>query len=219
MMLRKTLILIVLGSLLSGCATLFANRSDTITIKTEPAGADVYDGADLLGKTPLTHIFKRDTFTQKTLQIRSPGFTTYELRLQRTVEPIALFNLGFILTTMGVTSWGIDAASGAMIRYEPSSYFVDLEPTGKKRTSMDRNRRERVMFVLSNRHALTRDIAQGDGPYLASYYRLLTAPMPYQQFQAQVRDASDDLFALGDGLDFSRRFDDLAGSPDGDVVN
>ncbi|MFZ5862050.1 MAG: hypothetical protein ACOYXR_04285 [Nitrospirota bacterium] len=194
----------------NGCATLFAKRSDTITIKTVPDGADVYDGVVLLGKTPLTHTFKRDAFVQKTLQIRAPGFTTYELSLQRTLDLIALFNLGFSLTTMGATSWGIDASSGAMIRYEPTSYFVDLQPAGQERTSIDRNRSERFMFVLNNHQALTRDIAQGDGPYLASYYRLLTPEaQDYPQFVRQVKDASADLLAQDDPVDFTRHLDVL----------
>ncbi len=29
----------------TGCATLFSNKEDTITIKTEPPGAEVYRGA------------------------------------------------------------------------------------------------------------------------------------------------------------------------------
>ncbi|MBN4054486.1 PEGA domain-containing protein [Nitrospira defluvii] len=53
--------------LLSGCATLFSDRSDTLSIRSEPSGADIYLGAEKLGQAPLVRTFKRETFNQVTL--------------------------------------------------------------------------------------------------------------------------------------------------------
>ena len=47
--------------ILCSCATMFSRGADEITIKSEPEGADVYDGANLLGKTHLKHTFVRET--------------------------------------------------------------------------------------------------------------------------------------------------------------
>ncbi|MFQ5729977.1 MAG: hypothetical protein ACE5GN_06420 [Waddliaceae bacterium] len=41
-MIKKQVFLSLFMILLSDCATLFSARSDTLTIKTEPSGADVY---------------------------------------------------------------------------------------------------------------------------------------------------------------------------------
>jgi len=53
---------IALCGVLCGCATMFAPDSDDITFKTEPEGAEIYDGVNLIGKTPLTYSFVRNTF-------------------------------------------------------------------------------------------------------------------------------------------------------------
>ncbi len=204
---RKAVLIIALLSFLSGCATMFASKSDTITIKTEPPGAEVYYGAELLGETPVTHSFKRDTFVQKTLQIRKSGYATHELQLQKSIEPVAFFNLGFILTTMGATSWGIDAATGAMIRYEPSSYFVDLVPIESRQNSLDQARDHRMRFVLLNYQPLRGDIANGNGEYLRAYYSLLLTPGPYDDFVTRIQNNSADLLAQKDGVDLLRHLE------------
>ena len=49
---RRIGLMILLALLSSGCATIFASHSDTITIKTEPSGAEIYDGINRLGTTP-----------------------------------------------------------------------------------------------------------------------------------------------------------------------
>ena len=116
---------IMCSALFAGCASMFAPNSDNITIKTNPEGADVYYGGNLLGQTPLTYSFKRETFEQKKLNIRKEGYKNQELLLEKTIEKIALFNLGFTTTTFGATSWGIDAATGNAIKYSPDSYLID----------------------------------------------------------------------------------------------
>lgn len=206
----KKTILAASALMLSGCATMFATKTDTVTINSEPVGAEVYDGATLLGKTPLTHTFPRTSVAQKQLRIKAPGYVTHELRLGKDVEPVAFLNFGFVFTTMGATSWGIDYSTGAMFRIEPSSYFVDLEATGKRLSFRDRNRRERIQFVLRNRHGLSHDIAQGDGPYLTSYYELAETNMPYDVFRAHIHHSADVIVSESDGIALYRRLDDLS---------
>ncbi len=206
---RTVLTVAASAVMLSGCATMFANKTDTVTINSEPAGAEVYDGATLLGKTPLTHTFSRTSVAQRKLRIKAPGYATHELALSKDVEPVAFLNFGFIFTTMGATSWGIDYSTGAMFRIEPSSYFVDLEAAGKQQSFRDRKRRERIQFVLRNRHSLSRDIAQGDGPYLTSYYQLAETDVSYDAFRAHIHHSADALISESDGIGLYRRLDDL----------
>lgn len=109
----------IISLVLSSCATMFAPSKDEITIKTDPEGADVYEGVNLLGKTPLTHTFDRETSGQKVLTIKKQGHKSHKLELGKTLEEKALLNFVFFLTTMGATSWGIDAISGNMVKYSP----------------------------------------------------------------------------------------------------
>ena len=197
--------LVILTAILSsGCATIFADGSDTITIKTEPSGAEIYDGINRLGTTPLTQEFNRDTFKHKKLQIRKEGYKTYQLPLGRTLEPVALFNFGFFLTTGGATSWGIDALSGAMIQYDPASYFIDLESEGKDVGLKDSQRRSQIYFVLKNFDSIRRDIAKGEGEYLSSYFSLLERAEGYDLFLNGIEGNSSQILVQEDGVDLYR---------------
>lgn len=201
---RVTLLLSFFVLLLStGCATMFAKREDTVTFKTEPPGAEVYLGVDLLGTTPLTYTFRRSTFEQKNLSIRKEGYKTREMLLSKTLEPVALLNIGFI-TTMGASSWATDAVTGAMIRYDPTSYYIDLEPVSGEPKQTEIDRRDRTKFILFNQHRLKSDIAQGEGEYLAAYYNILRRSEPYDTFLQRIQAEAPALLSQKDGVDFQQ---------------
>jgi hypothetical protein len=191
--------------ILNGCATMLAPGADTITIKTIPAGAQVYDGATLLGKTPITHSFKRETFEQKTLTLRLPGYKSQELMLQRSLEKKSLWNFVFFLTTCGATSWGIDALNGNMVMYSPDSYLIDLRKNGAGPRNKDEARWDRIRFAVMNRDNLMKDVAVGNGEYLRAYFETLPiSPSTdgYQEFLDRVASRAHDLLSTGDAVDF-----------------
>ena len=198
---RKAMVFLMGIIFLSGCASMYAPSSDTITINTVPPGAEVYDGVTLLGTTPLTHTFKRDTFEHKKLSIRKEKYKTHEFKLGRTLEKVALFNFGFITTTWGATSWGIDALNGNMIRYDPDSYLIDLESAGSGTESgSSLERRNRLRFVLMNYDSLRSDLARSDGDYLLAYHRLRNSRDDYQTFLGSVLSESSVLLAQEDAV-------------------
>jgi hypothetical protein len=191
--------------LLSGCATMFAPGSDKITIKTDPAGADVYEGGDFLGKTPLTHSFERELLYRRVLTIKKEGYATQELNLRDTLERTALWNFGFSTTTCGATSWAIDALSGNMIKYSPDSYFIELEKKGATVSWEDHMRRQRIRFVLLNRDSLMKDIAAGDGNYLRTYFEMRPLQQPldtYQSFLNHISNQAQLLLCQNDPVEF-----------------
>ncbi|HSB34231.1 MAG TPA: PEGA domain-containing protein [Nitrospirota bacterium] len=196
--------------ILSGCATMFAPGEDEITIKSEPEGAEVYDGANLLGKTPLTYSFVRDTFQPRDLTIRMKGRKSYDLRLRTTLEKTALWNLAFVLTTGGATSWGIDALSGHLIRYSPNSYLIDLENAEASVGKKEQAYRNRLRFVVVNHDCLKKDIARGQGEYLRAYYEIGQSESPFDDFQSFLNHVSGQaqlLLAVEDPVDFYRELD------------
>ncbi len=200
-----SIIIFVMCILASGCATMYAPDSDIVIIKSIPEGADVYYGAQLLGTTPLTYSFKRDTFERQTLSIRKKGYINQEVLLEKTLEKKALYNIAFITTTMGVTSWGIDAASGHMIKYSPDSYLIDLEKVNQFERGKDHARFQRLRFVVLNQHYLMNDIAGGDGEYLKAYFDSRSSDktvQTYQSFLEHVANRSLLLLSTLEPVDF-----------------
>jgi hypothetical protein len=190
---------------LCSCATLFAPGKDDITIKTDPEGAEIFDGADFIGETPLTHSFVRDAFERKELTIRKKGYKSQKLYLDRTLEKAALFNFGFILTTGGATSWGIDALSGHMIRYSPDSYLIELENEAGSTGTKEQANRQRLRFVIINHDYLRKDIAMGQGEYLRAYYEMRPPGGPfgdYRSYLSHVSRQAHFLLAVNDPVEF-----------------
>ncbi len=201
----RTIIFFMAYAFLSGCASMYAPNSDNITIKTVPEGADVFDGIHLLGKTPLTYSFARNTFEKKILNIRKKGYKNQELLLEKTLEGKALWNLAFITTTLGVTSWGIDAANGNMIKYSPDSYLIDLEKDNNSSSQKNHTNLQRLRFVALNQDNLKKDIASGDGEYLRAYFGdrpSKTAYNSYQDYLSRVSHQAPLLLQLRDPLEF-----------------
>jgi PEGA domain-containing protein len=203
---RHTIAFCALCVVLAGCGTMLgAPDSDVVTIETNPAGANVYSGASLLGKTPLTHTFKRETFERIAVTIRKAGYKNQELLLEKSIEKKALFNLAFITTTFGVTSWGIDAASGRAIKYAPDSYLIDLEKINGPSSQNDPARIQRLRFVVLNQDYLMKNIADGEGDYLRTYFDIKPSRKTsddYQRFLNRVSLQSGLLLSTHDPVTF-----------------
>jgi hypothetical protein len=111
---------------LGGCATIFSRSADPVTIESEPSGAEVNiaNGAKL-GETPFTTAMTRQ-MNSISVEIKKKGYETKLLKLERKFDLTSLFNLGFISTTSGATSWGIDLLTGNFLEYSPQKYVVEL---------------------------------------------------------------------------------------------
>jgi hypothetical protein len=191
----------------SGCATMFSREYDDLTIESNPPGAEVYLGAEHIGTTPFTKRFDRETFESPQITLRKNGYKPQTVTLQRTLEKTSLLNFGFFLTTCGVTSWAIDAASGSMIRYAPDSYLIDLQRIGDEGSASWRRRHLTLAFVLSSQANLMKDISRGGGEYLEAYYHLNFAPASmnsYPAFLQAVRKESAALLTCTNGLELDR---------------
>lgn len=160
--------------LVCGCATLFSRKTDDIKIDSEPQGAKVYVGAQLLGTTPLTYTFHR-SLQNKDFTVIKDGYESAEVTLRKTLNTTSLWNIGFITTTSGVTSWGIDALSGALIEYSPNSYIVPLKKTSSDKeedAQKEASTAASVAYFVLNKPALENDIARGSGTHLEALYRM-----------------------------------------------
>lgn len=188
--------------LFPACATIFSKSSDEIQIDSEPQGAKVYLDGAILGETPLKHNLERDTFGNPILMFKKDGYETRQYRVEKTLNKTALWNFGFITTTFGATSWGIDALSGKMIEYSPKAYVAELEP---KKRSKDQGHLApgggRVFqYVIENFEKLRGDIARGGGEHLRHYWKLRVGGAPDTALARRLALRREVLAAQADGL-------------------
>jgi hypothetical protein len=105
---------------LSSCATIFTGTKDDIKFNSTPQGAMIYmDGLEVC-KTPCTASIKRSLMDEN-FEIKLDGYETRVITLDRELNLVSIINLGNILF------WGIDAATGSMMKYDKKGYNIKLD--------------------------------------------------------------------------------------------
>ena len=106
---------------MTSCATLFTGTKSSVQINSKPSGAKIMvDGIDR-GETPSSIKLKRG-FSGQTVTLKKEGYETRSFEPVQTFQPVAVLNLFNILF------WGIDAATGSIMKYDPKFYEIELEP-------------------------------------------------------------------------------------------
>ena len=116
-----SIVIIVSTLLMTGCATIFTGTSDDIYINSNPSGAEIMIGGLKVGKTPATLTIKRPGFNDKEVVLKLDGYERRTFILKKSFNSIAILNLA------GILGWAVDFATGAIYKYEPKSYEIDLE--------------------------------------------------------------------------------------------
>lgn len=117
---------LVIAGLISGtsCATIFTGTKDTLTFNSNPEGAKVYiDGIEVC-KTPCTTKVKR-SLSDKLAELKLDGYKTRVITLDRKFNAVSVINLGSLV------GWGIDAATGSLMKYDKKGYDIELEKERK----------------------------------------------------------------------------------------
>jgi uncharacterized protein YceK len=123
----KRIVLLSLAAttlLMSSCATVFTGSKQPVNIASYPAGAKIQvDGIDR-GVTPSVVKLKKG-FEGQTVTLKKEGYEA------KTFQPETSFNAVSVLNLFSILGWGIDAATGAMMRYNPKAYELQLEQTAE----------------------------------------------------------------------------------------
>lgn len=127
----KLFILAIASTLfMTSCATIFTGTKDAISFDSNPQGANVYlDGLEVC-KTPCITMVKR-SLSDKLAEIKLDGYETRVITLDRKFNTVSIINLGSLI------GWGIDAATGALMKYDKKGYDIELEKDN--RTSLLHN--------------------------------------------------------------------------------
>jgi hypothetical protein len=151
--------------LLNGCATIFTGTSDEIKFHANVPGVRLsIDGKDK-GVLPVTVTQSRDFMHGQEFKVKleATGYVTQEFQLKRQFNWIALLDITSI-----PTSGGIDYYTGALQRFEPNEYHIQMQKKGKGSADFDRDKRV-WGYALVNYRRLQSDLARGGDEYLESF--------------------------------------------------
>ncbi len=104
---------------LSSCATVFHGTNQMVRINSNPPGADVEVNGLHKGATPIDVSLKKG-FTGQTVVLKKAGFEDKSFNPAVKFDPISLINV------FAVIGFGVDAATGAMMKYDQAEYTVPL---------------------------------------------------------------------------------------------
>ena len=109
----------------TSCATLFTGTTQRISIDSNPQGAEIIIEGQKEGKTPTKVKVKRELNALfdggKEIQLELDGYKKDGYLLNAELNPVSIINL------FNVLFWGIDAATGAITRYE-NYYNFEMNP-------------------------------------------------------------------------------------------
>lgn len=123
---KKFILLIGIGIIpliLTSCATILSGTSQSITIDSNPKGAQVYIDGVKYGKTPTTISIKKPGLNEKYAELRLEGYESRTIILSKSLDGTTFLNI----LIGGIIGLGVDMASGAINKYDRSNYNVDLD--------------------------------------------------------------------------------------------
>ncbi len=125
-----TAIFILAYFLLTSCATILTGTKDMVRITSKPEGATVFVNGIERGQTPTTVILKRKILGGEYITLEKEGYETRQFQPETNFNGVAALNL------FSALFWAIDIASGAIVRYNPKYYNLELRPIKKSDTQL-----------------------------------------------------------------------------------
>jgi len=209
----KRLLFVVLASALmqlNGCATIFSGTTEELKFDANVPGVRLTIDGQFKGTLPLTVNQSRDFMhgQEFIVKFEAPGYVTQEFKLKREFNWIAVLDITSI-----PTSGGIDYYTGALMRFEPNEYHIQMQKKGRSASEFERSKRL-WQYALVNYRRLQLDLARGRGEYLESLASALSTQRRDEIREHALRH-SPTLLEASDAHDFVRRLNDALGSGPG----
>ncbi|MFC2129196.1 PEGA domain-containing protein [Bacteroidota bacterium] len=120
------IILAVMALTFTSCATLFTGTTQSVTIDSQPQGANIVIDGQLVGTTPARVRLDRDLNAifddGKYIRLEKDGYVPDGYILGADIEPFSVLNM------FNVFFWAVDGATGALMRYDSDYYNFLLVP-------------------------------------------------------------------------------------------
>lgn len=104
---------------LTSCATVFHGTTQNVRVASNPPGASVEVDGVPRGTTPVDVSLKKG-FTGQTVFLKKDGFEDRSFQPSVKFDPISLVNI------FAIVGFGVDAITGAMMKYDPIVYDIPL---------------------------------------------------------------------------------------------
>jgi hypothetical protein len=169
----RAALLLAAALLLGGCATIFTGTTDQLTFDANVPGVRLSVDGQYLGELPLALPMSRNFVggRQFIARFERAGYVTQEFRLQREFNAVAILDITSI-----PTSGGIDVLTGALMKFAPTSYHVQMLPAGRSASSAEFQRDVRAWgLALATWRSVQKDLARGGGEHLSALAGVLAA--------------------------------------------
>jgi hypothetical protein len=152
---------------LAGCATIFTGTTDHLSFEANVPGVRLSVDGRYLGELPLKLPMSRNFVggQQFIAKFEKEGYVPQEFRLTREFNAVAILDVTSI-----PTSGGIDVLTGALMKFSPTDYHVQMLKEGQAATSAEfRRATETYRCALASWRAIQKDLARGGGADLAAF--------------------------------------------------
>ena len=159
--------------LLQGCASMFTGTRDTLAFDANVPGVRLSIDGRFEGETPLTIDMSRNFVGGRKFLARfeKEGYVTQQFELNREFNAVAILDV-----SSTIVSGGVDVLTGAIMKFSPRDYHVQMLAEGRSVRSKEYQRDlELYRFALGNSARLQKDIARGGGEALRAFAWLIAA--------------------------------------------
>lgn len=111
---------LIVGLVLTGCATVLQGTSQSIMVDSDPRGATVFVDGQQRGITPTSFTLQKGR-REQVIRVEHDGYRVQQRPLTTSYDPVAILNIFWDLSTT-------DLITGAAWQYQPNSYFFRLDP-------------------------------------------------------------------------------------------
>jgi len=192
---------------LGACATILTGTTDTLSFDANVPGVRLTVEGEFKGVLPQTVTVSRNFINGRSFLVKfeAAGYETQEFQLKREFNWVAVLDITSVLT-----SGGIDLMTGALMKFTPTEYHVEMRKNGKSSAEFERSKRL-WGYALMNYQKVQMDLIHGGGEYLDSLAFGLSGGQRGAQsaIREQALRHAPRLLEASGAHDFVRRLNDL----------
>ena len=188
---------------MAGCATLYRGKLQSVSITSNVAGATISVDGVHLGSTPFSGQIEKG---KNSIAVTKEGYVPVTVNLSKDIDLLAGV-VGNCISTQGPFGTTTDAVTGALWQYNPTSYYVQLQPLSGTKTGSNIEYQTELSirkFAMMNHSQIAIDAGTNGGEYIDALADLMKSKMDKETAILSIHDAlkksKGDQLVFGDEL-------------------